>query len=351
MNDQPRSHGGTNRSHPLNGETPILPIPGLDGQSTRTYLTLLTGGSATPAQMARKLSTTIGSASITLEDLRDHGLATRLEGTTQRYSAVDPAFALRAIADQLGRQVLQIHQSLPELAEMFRQTEGETVSGEETKVLTGPAAIAAAYTRLQHQTETEFLAFDRPPYVSASQDPVEAIALRRGVRWRAIYTVESFEDGTTWDEIIDLARQGEDARIATALPIKLAVADQREALISLSLDANVSSALITSSQPLVETFRQLFEHHWTDATPIGTHSPGQTPESGIRRPRSDGRQLTIEDRQLVALMAAGLKDETIARQLQISPRTLRRRSQDLLVELRASTRFQAGAEAMRRGWL
>jgi len=50
-------------------------------------------------------------------------------------------------------------------------------------------------------------AFDRPPYVSASFDPYEAEVLARGVDWRAIYTVDSFDEGSTWDEVAELAER------------------------------------------------------------------------------------------------------------------------------------------------
>jgi len=51
------------------------------------------------------------------------------------------------------------------------------------------------------------------------------------------------------------------------------------------------------------------------------------------------------------LIAAGMTDEGIAHQLGVSSRTLRRKTQELMVELRAENRFQAGAEAVRRGWI
>ena len=47
----------------------------------------------------------------------------------------------------------------------------------------------------------------------------------------------------------------------------------------------------------------------------------------------------------------GATDDVIARQLGISPRTLRRRLHDLFDELGASNRFHAGVEAARRGWV
>jgi DNA-binding NarL/FixJ family response regulator len=58
-----------------------------------------------------------------------------------------------------------------------------------------------------------------------------------------------------------------------------------------------------------------------------------------------------EDAHLLALMAAGLKDEVVARRLGLSLRTVRRRIANLMDELGADTRFQAGLEAARRGWL
>ncbi|MFJ9712968.1 hypothetical protein [Streptomyces sp. NPDC101234] len=63
-----------------------------------------------------------------------------------------------------------------------------------------------------------------------------------------------------------------------------------------------------------------------------------------------GDELGDEDRSLLALMAAGLKDEAIARRLGWSPRAMRRRVSALLTRLGATNRFQAGAIAARRGW-
>ncbi|WP_314103496.1 helix-turn-helix transcriptional regulator, partial [uncultured Frigoribacterium sp.] len=68
------------------------------------------------------------------------------------------------------------------------------------------------------------------------------------------------------------------------------------------------------------------------------------PATGLRAP-------TVDERDLLAFVAAGATDDVIARQLGISPRTLRRRLHDLFDELGASNRFHAGVEAARRGWV
>ncbi|CAL9528401.1 hypothetical protein SUDANB37_04007 [Streptomyces sp. enrichment culture] len=58
-----------------------------------------------------------------------------------------------------------------------------------------------------------------------------------------------------------------------------------------------------------------------------------------------------EQRELLRLLAAGLKDEAIARRLGVHVHTARRRISRLLESLDARTRFQAGARATARGWL
>nr|WP_243727306.1 LuxR C-terminal-related transcriptional regulator [Actinocrispum wychmicini] len=57
------------------------------------------------------------------------------------------------------------------------------------------------------------------------------------------------------------------------------------------------------------------------------------------------------DDRLLSLLAAGLKDEAIARQLGVSLRTVHRRTSELSESLGARTRFQAGMRAERQGLL
>ena len=54
---------------------------------------------------------------------------------------------------------------------------------------------------------------------------------------------------------------------------------------------------------------------------------------------------------LLQQLAAGAQDEQIARRLGVSLRTVRRRGADLMSELGAESRFQAGVEAAKRGWI
>jgi len=88
---------------------------------------------------------------------------------------------------------------------------------------------------------------------------------------------------------------------------------------------------------VVAALVQLFEMMWQQACPLPDWTPGTSP--------SIGEEI---DERLLALLATGMKDEAIARELGISIRTLGRRTADLLANLGARNRFQAGMQAVRR---
>nr|WP_281379827.1 helix-turn-helix transcriptional regulator [Flexivirga oryzae] len=83
----------------------------------------------------------------------------------------------------------------------------------------------------------------------------------------------------------------------------------------------------------------MLEFVWHLGTPW---RPGTTPSS-------DYDLLDPRDRNILRLMAGGVSDAAIARQLGISSRTVERRVRVLLDRLNATTRFQAGVLAARQG--
>ncbi len=63
------------------------------------------------------------------------------------------------------------------------------------------------------------------------------------------------------------------------------------------------------------------------------------------------KQLDLRDARILSLLSDGRSDSTIARESGISLRTVERRVRSLMDRLGAKTRFQAGVQAARRGWI
>ncbi|MEW2470179.1 LuxR C-terminal-related transcriptional regulator [Streptomyces sp. NPDC046994] len=100
---------------------------------------------------------------------------------------------------------------------------------------------------------------------------------------------------------------------------------------------------------MLDALTELFERYW--ATAASLSGPGFEPPPGPPVEGGSTRMPTDEERNLLALFAAGVKDDAIARQFGISTRTLRRRIQDLYAELGTTNRFGAGVAAARRNWV
>ncbi|MBO0610253.1 helix-turn-helix transcriptional regulator [Myceligenerans salitolerans] len=318
-------------------------VVGLDGIARLVYRYVLSHGTVRPAELAQDVPLGGADGVSVLERLRAAGLVNRArEGNG--YTAVDPRTALRTLADRTAARVDRVRSAIPDLAELFEQAGGTPTSGAGVRVVDDPALIGAWYTRLQHEVTKEFLQFDRPPYILADQNPVEPLVLERGVLWRVVYAAEVLDRPGAWEEMRYAATQGERARIARTVPTKLAVADRRIALVNTTLDPRRPTALVVEDQPLVDLLCAAFEAVWEEAVEV-------PPTDSLEGATPPTRGPTAEDHALLTLLASGATDETIARELGISSRTLRRRSADLLRRLGAANRFQAGVRAAARGWI
>ncbi len=325
---------------------------GIDDDARLVYRYVLAQGTVRVEDVARdvplgdpgSVAAGIADSAGMLARLRAAGLINRTSGVDGEYTAVDPRVALRALTDRTAAQVDRVRAAIPDLADLFEHTADATGSGAGVHVIDDPALIGAWYTRLEHEVTGEFMAFDRPPYVLAGENPVEPLVLERGVLWRAVYAAEVLDRPGAWAEMRYAAAAGEQARIARTLPTKLAIADRRTALVSSNLDAQRPTAVVVEGGPLVDLLCAAFEAVWAESVEI----PATDSLDGAAPPeRGPGR----DDRALLALLGSGAKDEAIARELGLSERTLRRRSADLLRRLGAANRFQAGVQAVRRGWL
>ena len=74
-------------------------------------------------------------------------------------------------------------------------------------------------------------------------------------------------------------------------------------------------------------------------------------EPPAKKMHPDQKQLDRRDARILSLLSDGRSDATIARQSGVSLRTVERRVRALMDRLDAKTRFQAGAQAARRGWI
>ncbi|HEV3358440.1 MAG TPA: transcriptional regulator [Pseudonocardiaceae bacterium] len=254
----------------------------------------------------------------------------------------DSVVSARLLAEE--RRLVELRTVGTELARVYRAAREVDRSDIGLEVVHEPGQAMAYYDQFQVLARSEIKALSGPPYIdrhAATEDAQAATQAERmtaGVRYRVIYDSRVLDDLARVDYLFKAVELGEQARILTDSPMKVLISDDTRALLPLDpagTGRNVS--LIVHPSDLLDALIRVFETLWRLAVPLTGTSPTN--------------QIDDRDQAIVTLMAAGLTDDAIARRLRLSRRSVVRRTGALLERLGATTRFQAGVQAARRGWL
>ncbi len=318
----------------------------LDPTDQKVYEALVDHHPQTVADLT--VSVRCGAAEVrhsvaTLERL---GLVSQVPGSPARYAAISPDLALEVLFLDQERQLKQARAYAGQLAARFQRTSTQRDPAELVEVITGIAAIRQRWEQLQRGLRHELRGIDKPPYTVSSQksSPVERELLDRGIGYRVIYDTVGLEDFHDWRSDIEVSIQlGEQARVLNGTPTKLVLFDDRCAMLPLQPNPlEIVSMIVVHPSGLLEALHALFEDLWRRALPL------DAPDAAARA-ASDAP--TENELRMLTLLATGIPDNAIAKQLGISQRTCQRRLRALLDRLGSDSRFQAGVRAAQRGWL
>jgi DNA-binding CsgD family transcriptional regulator len=333
---------GTAASQPTHPDSEDSPLGGLGigAESERAYRIVLQRPGLRLSALARSTGRVVADVRRDLEPLISLDLV-RLNDDV--VDPEPPSFALRKLLARESRRLAEAARSLEVVESVVhryvREHRAAQVSGREPltiDVIASSQLIDAIESLVPATTgEMLFLRIDKWNLVDTGPiDKLLVEAIRGGRSARVIYPVSVLE---RFDMLAERARAGEQIRIIPDVPSRMAVfGDSAVVLPEQWGDVNVGSALLLREPSVVTACRALFELMWTKGTAIpALHVDGN--ETGRR--------------QLLELLAKGAKDEQISRTLGLSLRTVRRRVAAMMAELGADTRFVAGVEAARRGWL
>ncbi|WP_461011710.1 helix-turn-helix transcriptional regulator [Streptomyces capparidis] len=165
--------------------------------------------------------------------------------------------------------------------------------------------------------------------------------IEKGVRVRSIFSRHLTSLPEAGQHLRNKAELGVQVRLSPVVPMNMIIADEQFAVLPVDPADRYAGAILARGPALVRSYRTLFEHCWHSATPYGEQV----------RPVRGGDGLTEQHRAALRMLASGMKDEKIARSLGVSLRTVSRTISELMQELGASSRFEAGVRAARLGWL
>lgn len=296
---------------------------------------------------SRDLDLAAERVSQALSVLTQRGLLHIIPGDPPRLRVVDPELAAEVVIKPFEETIRQHQAGLRLFRDHVaglrsRYMEGMRGRTPEVELIPRLEEVRVALDRASAVCRTEVLASqpggNRDPQALADALERDKDALARGVRMRTLYHHTARFNGPSQSYVAAMSALGAEYRTAHDLFGRLVVFDREVAFIPEA--AGTWGAVVVREPNTVHFLCEVFEQVWTLAQPFSNAA-------------ADGLKMVSReiDSKIVEMLAAGLKDETIARRLGISLRTARRHIADIMQSLGATSRFQAGVLMASRGLL
>jgi DNA-binding CsgD family transcriptional regulator/sugar-specific transcriptional regulator TrmB len=324
---------------------------GLDANSERVYLTLLQHPGVGAARVAEFLGMDRRSLRAAANRLARLALLRPSADLPGSVRAVSPEIGLEALLARqesaVVRQRNQIDEGRAALAILLAERERDAAPAAAVcpaEQVVGRDAIRQRLEQLMYAARIEVLSAS-PGGAQAAESleddrRLDAFVLRRGLEVRTVYqaSIRNVPAASAYARWV--ADSGGKVRTLPVLPLWFKLVDRRTALLSAAREDGTAGMTVVRDPAVAVAMLALFERIWDEAAPFGDQQPS--------RPAGE---LTPEEAELLRLLAEGATDETAARRLSVSVRTVGRSVADLMARLGAQSRFQAGVLVGRYGWL
>jgi predicted DNA-binding transcriptional regulator len=316
---------------------------GITDDDVRWYVMLCTRGPATLAELA-ELAAPAGSARSarsTVARLVTCGLLKREGRSPVRYRAVEPRRILgsRLVAFR-ERDVAADLASLAELAS------GAGPAAEPTPDLlvercSGEFEVLDRLRQIRAVARRRIRALGDPAWWFVEEGPsMQAELLARGLACQVVYPRTTLREELATNRLEALSAAGQESRVLPALPVRVSLVDDGLGILPAAGPDEEPSIVLVHPSTLLDALILLFDNLWQRALPVDLASAA-----------GSSRELTgsaAQTRRILAMMLSGITDETMARRLGISNRTLQRRISELMDSMGVRSRFQLGIQAALR---
>lgn len=320
--------------------------PQVDHRASVYRYATRSGGIATAEQVALDLGLGLAEVADAISRLAESGLLRPGPGAAGALVPVDPEVAAMLLISPVEREIYQRHELIARIrahTEAFRDDYASVDRPERGAApvghIAGTAAVRGYLKVVGDGCLGEVIVLEPGKQDPAQFDHILQVCgglLERGVSVRILCAHRSRADLVSGMKIKHVADSGASVRTASHIPRAAVVADRSLAVLMGTGDGGEATAATVRDPSTVHFLMDLFDHLWDDATPVSSPKPGYAE--------------AVDDlhQSIACLMAKGFTDEVIARKLGMSVRTCRRHIANLMHDLDAVSRFQAGARAVRR---
>lgn len=330
------------------GQVAMLELFGVQENTERVYRAMLADPQAGVAEIALELGLSDAAVSAELDRLAELLLVEPNPSGGTRYRALAPDLAIEEL---ISRQENLLSELQQQLTRSRSQVTAYVQSYVESRIRRDDLGMVEViddntvvnsrlYQLVRTATRSCATVVPGPGLPEALLDAsarLDEELLERSVSTRVLVEQGSLANDHWAAHLAQQVARGVQVRAHPAPGFSIIVVDLEKAVVPRHGSAG---GLILHGRDLVAPVAALIDELWADANPI------DVPTEDSREDFSEARL-----RQVVLLLAQGHKDESIARKLGLSVRTVRRLVSAAITALQADSRFHAGVEAVRRGWV
>ena len=321
----------------------MLDVLGLDDAEERAYRHLVQSSPGSAADVAEGTGLAMLPATQALDALEAKGLVAR--APSGGYVASPPSVALGGLMVERLQELRRAEVDLETLNGLYHQGVADRGSSDVIDVVSGAQAVAQRFAQLQRSARREVQVFVRAGVAVVSpddNDEDETVAQDRGVSYRVVVEREVLQRPGFVSQAESSISGGMEVRVARSLPVRLVIVDRELGLVPMASNGDEQGALLIHPSPLLDALQSMFDLVWQGAARLVLDGHGVQEE--------DGDALEALDATVLSLLMAGLTDQAVGKQLDVSMRTVQRRVRHLMDRAGVDTRLQLGHEAARRGW-
>ncbi|MHC0430225.1 LuxR C-terminal-related transcriptional regulator [Streptomyces sp. O3] len=304
-----------------------------------------------PKEIAEATGLSQDEARRVARELLDLHLLTPIPGDPDAFVPVAPDAAAATLVGpeeqrlrELQRSISETRNGLLALLPAYFESRRRRNRVEAFDIITDLSVLRALIddcgTRCRHTVLSVQPGSSRPPgtLVDARRRTLER--LERGIHVEHLYQHTARGDLVTSAYVRDMTAAGAEIRTTDQVIDRMIIFD-REVVFLPEQDVvgRVPGAIVVREPTLVAFLCKLYDHLWANAT--------------VFDPDAEEPADVTDDvkRSIIKLMSQGYKDEMVARRMGMSVRTCRRHISELMDELGADSRFQAGVNAALSGTL
>lgn len=261
-----------------------------------------------------------------------------------------PEPALQRWADRMEQDARQMRANAANLSAMWQQATQQAGPAPDVglELLGSAQAVALATRTMVERAERRlwWVVGASEPARRLLQPPAETaeVVLRSGVQAGILVDRPVLEVPGLLPELERHLSLGRQVRVINRLAFSGVLSDEEVVVLDLcGSDPDGDGSFQARRPNIVAAVHGWVGIVWGEAVPLTSIMD--------RSGHLHAHSVDARDRRILALLATGLSDQVIARDCGISTRTVERRVRDLMNRLTATTRFQAGVQAVRRGWI